>query len=580
MLLPLVLIHRGRHAAAAASAALSSLRRLELLRPKRQQPSLSAPLFLFRCLSSSSSVSPPPVAASSVSSFLREDPESRGSALIMDGTAAAAAWEREMAAEVRSIVDGGGDLSPTLTSSFSASSPSSSRTRRRPPSLAVVLVGDRPDSVLYVARKLEAAARVGIDARAIRLPATSTEQEVRHAVAATSADASVDGVLVQLPLPAGISEAAVLASLDPWKDVDGFHHVNLGRLAARGRAAAFVPAAALGVVELLRRCGAPLGSSSSSNSSTWSSSSSNSSSSAPAHALVLGDSTTVGVPLAMLLGREGVAATTLCHRPSTAALFEKEEGEGKEEKAAKEEDNDSRRALAGACLPTLPGGSAGARGHVGAEDEDNDEVAGAESGSESGSESDGGRGEDEDGGASSAAALAAGAAAGASALPPSPSPSSPLSSLAGLVRSADIVVAALGSPEVVPGEWIKPGAWVVDVGINVLPVVAAAAAAADKEKSGESSSTDSSSPDPMGTRGVDYRVVGDVHPSAFLRACAVSPVPGGVGPMTIAALLANTVRASRLNERRRERASKKRKSLLASSSSSSSPGGGGGERAA
>ena len=453
-----------------------------------------------------------------------------------------------MAAEVRAIVnadDGGISSSTSSSSSTSTSNPSS---RRRPPSLAVVLVGDRPDSVLYVTRKLEAAARVGIDAKIIRLSESSTERQVRDAVAAASADERVDGVLVQLPLPAGISEASVLASLDPWKDVDGFHHVNLGRLAARGRAAAYVPAAALGVVELLRRCGAPLSRSSSLNSD---SSKINSSSSSPAaHALVLGDSTTVGVPLAMLLGREGVAATTLCHRPSTAALFDKEgegEGEGREDQEEVGKKNTSRRAAAGACLPTLPGGGSGL--NAGGEEED---VAETESGSESGSESDDGGGED----GSSAAAALAGAAAGTSAsLPPSvPSPSSPLSSLEALVRSADIVVAALGSPEVVPGEWIKQGAWVVDVGINVLPVIG--------EKRGERlvENSKNSSLDPTGTRGVDYRVVGDVHPSAFLRARAVSPVPGGVGPMTIAALLANTLRAAALNARRRKRAvAKKRK---------------------
>ena len=500
-----------------------------------------------------------------MSQFLREDPERRGTALIMDGTAAAAAWESEMAAEVRSIVDGGDvDASSAATSTPSAA--------KRPPSLAVVLVGDRPDSVLYVTRKLEAAARVGIDAQAIRLPADSTEQEVRRAVAAASADDGVDGVLVQLPLPEGISEAAVLSSLDPWKDVDGFHHVNLGRLAARGRAAAFVPAAALGVVELLRRCGAPLTNpsrssfSSSSTSSDFTFSSSPApSTSTPAHALVLGDSTTVGVPLAMLLGREGVAATTLCHRPSTAALFadddddegEGESGEGKT--TVTTAGNESRRAAAGACLPTLPGGNSGSLAAASAEDEDN----GVESGSESGSESDGASA------AASAAALA-GAAAAVTSPPPPSSSSSPLSSLAALVRSADIVVAALGSPEVVPGEWIKRGAWVVDVGINVLPVVNVL----DENDDAEKKNASSSSPDPTGTRGVDYRVVGDVHPSAFSRARAVSPVPGGVGPMTIAALLANTLRASRLNGRRRERRRERAKSASLLDAASSGKGGG------
>ena len=129
-----------------------------------QQPSSAS----IRCLSSSSTPSTaisPPITTPTASNFLREDPERRGTALIMDGTAAAAEWEREMAAEVRSIVNG--DDSSTSTSSTSSASTTQ---RRRPPSLAVVLVGDRPDSVLYVTRKLEAAARVGVDAAAIRLP--------------------------------------------------------------------------------------------------------------------------------------------------------------------------------------------------------------------------------------------------------------------------------------------------------------------------------------------------------------------------------------------------------------------------
>jgi len=323
---------------------------------------------------------------------------------LLDGAAVAAAWCDEMA--------------PTAAALTAE--------RGRAPSLVVVLAGDRADSLLYVQRKLEAAARIGIAARVVRPAPGASQTDIEACVAAAARDAATDGVVVQLPLPPGIDADAVLAGLPPSKDVDGFHPANVGRLLAGGGAGAraFVPATALGVLQLLRRSGVRL---------------------AGMHAVVLGDSAAVGLPLAMLLRRAGVAATTLCHRGAVAPLFE--DGGG---------DDGFSRAAAGACGP-----NAGERG----------------------------------GGATRA----------------------PLAPLAALVAQADLLVSALGSPAAVRAAWVKPGAVVVDVGINVIPP-----------------------PHP----GAPYSVVGDVDPAASAHAGAMTPVPGGVGPMTIAALLANTLQAA------------------------------------
>ena len=248
-----------------------------------------------------------------------------------------------------------------------------------PPGLAVVLVGEDPASQIYVKSKTRACHEVGIATFDHRLPATTSASQLVELLQQLNADPRVHGVLVQLPLPAGLDATAILGALDPRKDVDGLLAENVGQLwLGRPR---FVPCTPLGVMRLLKESGAPI---------------------AGAQAVVVGRSNLVGRPLAGLL-LSANATVTICHS-QTRALPEQ-------------------------------------------------------------------------------------------------------------IRSADIVIAALGRPQAIVGDWIKPGAVVIDVGINRL---------------------------------ADGRVVGDVDfESARLNAAAITPVPGGVGPLTIAMLLANTVLAAR-----------------------------------
>lgn len=246
------------------------------------------------------------------------------------------------------------------------------------PNLTVVLVGDDPASAVYVRTKDKAAREAGIEAKTIRLPATTSQAELLDLVAGLNADPAVDGILVQMPLPPAIDPAAVIEAIDPAKDVDGFHPVNMGRLAL-GRPG-LVPCTPLGVMKILAAEGVVV---------------------AGARALVLGRSTIVGRPMASLL-LTADATVTVAHSRT--------------------------RDLAAEC------------------------------------------------------------------------------------QRADILIAAVGRAEMVPGAWIKPGATVIDVGINRL---------------------------------ADGRLAGDVHfASAAEVAGQITPVPGGVGPMTIACLLENTVTAA------------------------------------
>ena len=250
------------------------------------------------------------------------------------------------------------------------------------PGLVVVLVGEDPASVTYVRNKDKAAYDAGIGTSTIRMPAETTQTALLDTIARLNADPAVDGILVQLPLPPHIQPNAIIEAIDPAKDVDGFHPVNMGRLAA-GRPS-LVPCTPLGVMKLLAHAGIPL---------------------SGARALVLGRSAIVGRPMAALL-LTADATVTVAHSRT--------------------------RELPEEC------------------------------------------------------------------------------------RRADILVTAMGRPEMVPGEWIKPGATVIDVGIN---------------------------------RRADGKLVGDVAFDACAAvAGAITPVPGGVGPMTIACLLENTMTAS---ERRR-----------------------------
>ncbi len=254
----------------------------------------------------------------------------------------------------------------------------------RVPGLAVVLVGEDPASQVYVRAKGRATREAGMESFEHRLPADAEQGELMELVARLNADQAVDGILVQLPLPPQMDEAAVIAAIDPAKDVDGFHVINAGRLAAGLQG--LVPCTPLGCLALLKdRLGDLTG----------------------LDALVVGRSNIVGKPMAQLL-------------------------------------------LAESCTVTIA--------HSRTRD------------------------------------------------------------LPDLVRRADILVAAVGRPEMIRGEWLKPGACVIDVGINRV----------------------------AGEGGKD-RLVGDVHfESAAQVAGAITPVPGGVGPMTIAMLLRNTLVAAHL----------------------------------
>jgi len=253
----------------------------------------------------------------------------------------------------------------------------------RAPGLAVVLVGEDPASLVYVRSKGRATGEAGMASFEHRLPDTASQDELLGLVGQLNDDEAVDAILVQLPLPAGIDDKAVIEAIDPAKDVDGFHPVNAGRLAIGEDG--LVPCTPLGCLMLLKdRLGDLSG----------------------LEAVVIGRSNIVGKPMAQLLLAEN-CTVTLAHSRTRE--------------------------------------------------------------------------------------------------------------LHSVVRRADIVVAAVGRPEMVRGDWLKPGATVIDVGIN-------------RVAGGES--------------GKD-RLVGDVdYASAAEVAGAITPVPGGVGPMTIAVLLRNTLVAA------------------------------------
>jgi methylenetetrahydrofolate dehydrogenase (NADP+)/methenyltetrahydrofolate cyclohydrolase/formyltetrahydrofolate synthetase len=257
------------------------------------------------------------------------------------------------------------------------------------PALCVVLVGERGDSATYVRMKQQAATECGIECRLERVDAAVSEDELCARVAAICSDAAIHGVIVQLPLPAHIDEKRVLDLVPLSKDIDGFHPTNMGQVAMRNHSPCFAPCTPEGVMILLDECRIPL---------------------AGKHAVVLGRSNIVGVPLAlMMLKRDAIV--TICH---------------------------SRTA------------------NVQAE-----------------------------------------------------------------VERADIVLAAIGKPRFVKGEWIKPGAVVIDVGTNAVP-------------------RDAAKPD-AGTK-----LVGDVeYAAARKRASHITPVPGGVGPMTVATLMRHVLVAAR-----------------------------------
>ena len=191
------------------------------------------------------------------------------SARILDGKALAAELRAEIAADVAAMKAATG----------------------RAPGLAVVLVGDDPASRSYVTAKGKACAAAGIYSREIALPASAGREEILAVVRTLNADDAIDGILVQLPLPDASIEREIIEALDPDKDVDGFHPTNVGRM-VQGLPS-FAPCTPLGVLEMLRRAGAPL---------------------SGADVVVIGRSQLVGRPLSILLSQKGVDATvTLCH---------------------------------------------------------------------------------------------------------------------------------------------------------------------------------------------------------------------------------------------------------------------------
>lgn len=244
------------------------------------------------------------------------------------------------------------------------------------PCLCVVLVGEDPASQVYVRKKDEAARQCGIESRQIRLPATTSESELLRLIGELNRDSNVHGLLVQLPLPAGIDPAKVALALDPAKDVDGLHPISAGRLLANKPG--FAGCTPLGCLYILDHHKVPI---------------------EGAHAVVIGRSEIVGKPVSLLLLHRN-ATVTICHSRTRD-------------------------------LPEI-------------------------------------------------------------------------------TRRADILVAALGKPRFVQGDWIKPGAAVIDVGVNR----------------------------------VDGKLIGDVDfAAANGRAGLLTPVPGGVGLLTVAMLLRNTLQA-------------------------------------
>lgn len=250
------------------------------------------------------------------------------------------------------------------------------------PGLATVLIGDDPASQVYVRSKHRACEEVGINSFGYKLQANSSQGEIEELVLDLNRDKRVHGILLQLPLPEGLDEEAILNKIAIEKDVDGFHPVNIGRLAQKGREPIFSPCTPSGIIYLLKQTLDSL---------------------EGKNAVVLGRSNIVGMPVSLLLLREN-ATVTICHSRSVD-------------------------------IPQF-------------------------------------------------------------------------------IKKADILIAAVGKPEFVRGDWIKPNAVVIDVGVNHVD-------------------------DPTTTRG--YRLVGDVaFEEAVEVASAITPVPGGVGPMTIAMLLQNT----------------------------------------
>ncbi len=261
----------------------------------------------------------------------------------------------------------------------------------RKPCIALVRVGEDPASVSYVRKKEKTAAEIGVTSRVILPPETISQAELFTLLDELNTDPTVDGILVQSPLPKHIDELAVFRRVSPEKDVDGFNTLNLGKVAQEDETG-FVACTPAGIMELLARSGVDL---------------------KGRHVVVLGRSLIVGKPVALLALQKKAGANgtvTICH--------------------------------------------------------------------------------------------------------------SATSNLSALTRQADVLIAAIGRAEFVTADMVKPGAVVIDVGVNRVP-------------------------DP--TKKTGYRLTGDVHFPTVAPLCSrITPVPGGVGPMTVAMLMKNTVKAHRL----------------------------------
>lgn len=297
---------------------------------------------------------------------------------ILDGKAIAAAIQTEVAKDVQQLHAQG--IRPGLT---------------------VVLVGNHAASEVYVRNKVKTSAALGIVSELITPPASVTTEEMLVLIAELNARDDVDGILVQLPLPAHVEAKRLLEAVSPEKDVDGFHPVNAGRL--QSGQPALVPCTPAGVIQMLKRTGIPI---------------------AGAQAVVVGRSEIVGKPMAMLLLQEN-ATVTICHSKT--------------------------RDLAAVC------------------------------------------------------------------------------------RSADILVAAIGKAGLIAPDMVRPGAVLIDVGMNRIT---------SQQDFDRFFAGDEKRETTFHQKG--SVLMGDIDPHAFALASYYTPVPGGVGPLTIAMLMANTVRAARM----------------------------------
>jgi len=299
-------------------------------------------------------------------------------AIILDGNRIAGEIRAEVASEVRTMTAAG-----------------------MRPGLAVVLVGHNPASEVYVRGKVKSSGEVGIFSEQHTPPETVSTEALLELIADLNRRDEIDGILVQLPLPAHVDSKKVLMAVDPAKDVDGFHPMNVGFLSTQRPG--LVPCTPAGIIEILKRSKIPI---------------------AGQEAVVVGRSDIVGKPTAMLL-INGNATVTVCHSKT--------------------------RDLPGVC------------------------------------------------------------------------------------RRADLLVAAIGRAGMITREFVKPGATVIDVGMNQVT---------DRAEFERLFAGNAKREETFRTKG--STLVGDVHPQVAEVAGAITPVPGGVGPLTIAMLMANTVRAAKL----------------------------------